>query len=155
VTRSRVVAIAERRSSLARLLIALFVLRVEVTVTEIIESKLTVFAAVITAAIGIEAWRAWRVSRAAHATGTTAPPLPDTIWNRILLPLERRGPVVLYALTAIYAVAFIALAVAGEPRDTLVDVALISREAITFFFLAVVIAGYLSVRGVSQEAPGT
>jgi hypothetical protein len=55
---SRIVAIAERRGSLVRLLIALFVARIVVTVTEIVESEVTLWSALITAAIGLEAWRA-------------------------------------------------------------------------------------------------
>jgi hypothetical protein len=41
------VALAERRGSLVKLLIALFVARIVVTITEIIESEVTVFSAVI------------------------------------------------------------------------------------------------------------
>lgn len=137
----------ERRSSLVRLLIALFVLRIVVTVTEVAESELTVWSAVVTAAIGIEAWRAWRVRRVAQAQSAESAPLPDSVWNRILTPLEGRGPVVLYALAAVYAAAFLALLVAGESRDTLLTVAQVSRELITLFFLGVLVAGYLSVRG--------
>jgi hypothetical protein len=147
------VALAERRGSLVRLLIALFIARIVVTITEIVESELTVFSAVITAAIGIEAWRAWRVSRVAQREGGRTVELPDTAWNRILLPLERRGPVILYALTAAYAIAFIAVSVAGESRDTLLDAAVISREAITFLFLGVLVAGYLSVRPTLRDEP--
>src|SRR5918998_1716301 len=87
------VALAERRGSLVRLLIALFAARIAVTITEIAESDVTLFSAFITAAIGIEAWRAWLVSRVARGGGGPAVvELPDTVWNRILLPLERRGP---------------------------------------------------------------
>jgi hypothetical protein len=72
--------------------------------------------------------------------------LPDTVWNRVLLPLERRGPPFLYALTAAYALAYaIALAI-GESGDTLLLAAQICREAITFVFVGVLVAGYLSVR---------
>src|SRR5918997_5336088 len=92
----KTVALAKRRASLVRLLIALFVARIVVTITEIVESEVTLFSAVITAAIGIEAWRAWRVSRVARREGGPAVELPDTAWNRILLPLERRGPLFLY-----------------------------------------------------------
>jgi hypothetical protein len=147
---SRTVAIAERRGSLVRLLIALFVARMIVTVTEIIESEITWFSAVVTAAIGLEAWRAWRVSRVARRAGDkSAVALPDSVWNRMLLPLERRGPVALYVLTALYAVAFGALLVASESRETLLAVAQISREVITFGFLAVLFAGYRAVRPTS------
>jgi hypothetical protein len=53
---------------------------------------------------------------------------------------------VLYVLTGLYAVGFIALLAAGEPRDTLVDGAQVSREVVTLVFLAVLLAGYLSLR---------
>lgn len=146
----KTVALAKRRASLVRLLIALFVARIVVTITEIVESEVTIFSAVVTAAIGVEAWRAWRVSRVA---GGAAVALPDTFWNRGLLPLERRGPVVLYVLSAVYAVAFVALLAAGESRDALLDAAVISREVITFVFLAVLVAGYLSVRPTLRDEP--
>src|SRR5919112_1957380 len=117
---SRTVAIVERRGSLVRLLIALFIARMIVTVTEIIESEVTWFSAVVTVAIGLEAWRAWRVSRVARRTGDKGiVALPDTVWNRMLEPLERRGPLVLYVLTALYAGAFGALLLANESRGTL------------------------------------
>jgi hypothetical protein len=148
---SKTVAIAERRASLVRLLIALFVARIVVTVTEIIESELTLWSAFITAAIGLEAWRAWRVSRVAPPGGGAAMDLPDTVWNRILLPLEHRGPVVLYVLTAIYAAAYTVGLAAGEPREDLLLAAQISREIITFAFLGVLLAGYLSVRPTLRD----
>jgi hypothetical protein len=143
---SRTVAIVERRSSLVRLLIALFVARIVVTITEIIESEVTVFSAVVTVAIGLEAWRAWRVRRVARLQHARTVELPDTVWNRMLIPLERRGPPFLYALTAAYAVAYTAVLIAGESRDTLLVAAQISREVVTLLFLAVLFAGYLSVR---------
>jgi hypothetical protein len=151
---SRTLALAERRRSLVRLLIALFVARVVVTVTEIVESEVTLFSAIITAAIGLEAWRAWRVSRLASRDGGGEVELPDTVWNRLLLPLERRGPALLYILTAAYATAFVALLAAGESRDTLLDAAVISREIVTFFFLGVLVAGYLSVRPTMRDKHG-
>jgi hypothetical protein len=147
------VAIAERRGSLVKLLIALFVARIVVTITEIIESEVSVFSAVITAAIGIEAWRAWRVSRVARREGGPAVELPDTVWNRILLPIERRGPLFLYVLTAAYGVAYVVVRISGESRDTLLDAAVISREVITVAFLAVLVAGYLSVRPTLRDEP--
>ena len=151
--RSRTVALAERRSSLVRLLIALFVARIVVTITEIIESEVTFFSALVTAAIGIEAWRAWRVSRVIRREGAPPVELPDTVWNRILLPLERYGPPVLYVLTAVYAIAYVAGLAVGEPRDTVVLVAQITREVVTFFFLGVLLAGYLSVRATFKKKP--
>jgi hypothetical protein len=150
---SRTVAVAERRSSLVRLLIALFVARIVVTITEVIESEVTFFSAVVTAAIGIEAWRAWRVSRAVRGEPVQAIELPNTVWNRVLLPLERRGPPVLYALTAAYAIAYVAVLAVGESRETLLLAAQIGREVITFAFLAVLLAGYLSVRSTLKTEP--
>jgi hypothetical protein len=149
----KTVALARRRASLVRLLIALFVARIVVTITEIVESELTVFSAVVTAAIGIEAWRAWRVSRVAKRKGDASVTLPDTVWNRLLLPLERRGPLALYVLTVAYAIAFVVVLAAGESRDALLDAAVISREIITLVFLAVLVAGYLSVRPTFRENP--
>jgi hypothetical protein len=147
------VAVAERRGSLVRLLVALFVARIVVTVTEVIESEVTPFSALITAAIGLEAWRAWRVSHAVRREGGPVVELPDTVWNRILLPLERRGPVLLYALTALYILAYVVVAAAGESRETLLLAAQISREVITFVFLGVLLAGYLSVRPTLRGEP--
>jgi hypothetical protein len=149
----KTVALARRRASLVRLLIALFVARIVVTITEITESEISVFSAFVTAAIGVEAWRAWRVSRVAARESEAAVALPDTVWNRLLLPLERRGPVVLYALSAAYAIAFVAVLAAGESRDALLDAAVITREVITFAFLGVLLAGYLSVRPTLREEP--
>jgi hypothetical protein len=136
-----------------RLLVALFVARIVVTVTEVIESEVTPFSAVITAAIGLEAWRAWRVSRVVRREGGPVVELPDTVWNRVLLPLERRGPVWLYALTALYIVAYVGVAAAGGSQETLLLTAQISREVITFVFLGVLFAGYLSVRPTLHDEP--
>jgi hypothetical protein len=133
------VALAKRRASLVRLLIALFVARIVVTITEIVESEVTLFSAVVTAAIGIEAWRAWRVSRVARQEGGAIVTLP--------------GPLVLYVLATAYAIAFVAVLAAGESRDTLLDAAVISREVITFVFLGVLVAGYLSVRPTLRDEP--
>lgn len=147
-SRSRTRDLAERRQSLVALLIALFVARIVVTATEIAESRLTWWSLLITLAIGIEAWRAWAVarSRRAHPDAPPPPPLPDTRWDRMLRPIERRGPIVLYVLAALYLVAFLALAAAGESQETLLDVSLVAREAITLFFFFVVIAGVRSVK---------
>jgi hypothetical protein len=150
---SRAIALAERRSSLVRLLIALFVARIVVTITEVIESELTFFSAVVTAAIGIEAWRAWRVARTVRAEPARAVELPDNVWNRVLLPLERRGPPVLYVLTAAYAVAYVVVLAVGESHETLLLAAQIGREVITLVFLGVLIAGYLSVRSTLKAEP--
>ncbi|HEU4658507.1 MAG TPA: hypothetical protein VFR97_13325 [Capillimicrobium sp.] len=146
--RSRTRDLAERRRTLVKLLIALFVARIVVTITEIAESGVTWWSLLVTAAIGIEAWRAWNVSRAAraHPDAPPPPPLPDTAWDRMLRPLERFGPASLYAFAVLYALAYLALLAAGASRDTLVDVAVAAREVITLFFLFVLIAGYRSVR---------
>lgn len=143
----------ERRRSLVRLLIALFVARIVVTITEVIESEVTFLAAVVTAAIGIEAWRAWRVSRVVRDEPAGAVELPDSFWNRVLLPLEHRGPPVLYALTAAYAIAYVAVLAVGGSRETLLLGAQIAREVITFVFLGVLLAGYLSVRSTLRAEP--
>jgi hypothetical protein len=154
--RSRTRQLAERRPSLVRLLIALFVARIAVTVTEVAESQVTWWSALITLAIGLEAWRAWSVRRDARRAGGPAPappPLPDTVWDRMLRPVERLAPPALYGLGAIYLVVWAGLAIAGEPRDTLLDIAVIAREVITFFFLFVILAAYRSLRDVAPSAP--
>jgi hypothetical protein len=145
--------VAERRRSLVRLLLALFVARIVVTITEIIESEVTLFSAVVTAAIGIEAWRAWRVSRVVRDEPGRPVELPDNVWNRVLLPLERKGPPVAYALTAAYAIGYVAVLAIGESRETLLLAAQIGREVITFVFLGVLLAGYLSVRSTLKAEP--
>jgi hypothetical protein len=144
--RSRTRDLAERRLSLVRLLIALFVARMVVTVVEVTEQRLSLWSAVITVAIGIEAWRAWSVSRVAKREHRKPVPLPDTAWDRFLRPLERTGPAVIYGLTAVFVLAAVVILVLGNPRDTLLDVAIICREITTFFFLGVILAAYMSVR---------
>jgi hypothetical protein len=146
-SRSRTVRIVQRRLSLVRLIIALFVARIVVTVAEIAESRLTVFSAVISVAIGLEAWRAWRVAHAARQPGAEEPPAPpDSVWDRILAPIERRGPVVLYVLTAAFVVAYAAVLATGADADTLLDITVIARELTTFAIIGVLLAGYLSTR---------
>jgi len=144
--RSRTRDLVERRLSLVRLMIAIFVARIAVTVLEVSESNVSVWSAMITLAIAIEAWRAWSVMRVARRGDLSPAPVPDSGWDRFLRPLERSGPVVIYALTAAFVVAALVLVALGNPRDTLLDVALIGREVTTFFFLAVVLAGYMSTR---------
>ena len=144
--RSRTRDLAERRLSLVKLLIAIFVARMVVTVIEVTEERVSVFSALITAAIAIEAWRAWAVSRVAKRGHLQAAPIPDSGWDRFLRPLERFGPAVIYALTAVFVVVAVALLVAGSSHDALLDAAVIGREITTFFFLGVVLAGYMSVR---------
>jgi hypothetical protein len=106
----------------------------------------------ITLAIGIEAWRAWTVLRAARRDpDAPAPaPLPDSAWDRMLRPVERYGPAVLIVLTIAYSAAVVVLAVDGTSREHLLDAGVIGREATTFFFLFIVVAGYASLRGVPR-----
>jgi hypothetical protein len=142
--------LAERRPSLVRLLIALFVARVAVTVVEVTETRVTWWSLLVTAAIGIEAWRAWSVSRVPEAGRADPAPLPDSKWDRFLRPLERSGPAVLYFLTAIFVAATLALVILGSSHDTLLDIAIIGREITTLIFFAVIVAAYLSVRRVER-----
>src|SRR5690242_19851621 len=139
--RSRTRDLVERRLSLVRLVIAIFVARIAVTVVEVTESNVSFWSALITLAIGIEAWRAWSVMRIAKRGELAPAEIPDSGWDRFLRPLERTGPAVIYALTAVFVVAVLVLVALGNPRDTLLDVAVIGREITTFFFLAVVLAG--------------
>lgn len=148
--RSRTRDLAQRRPSLVRLLIALFVARVAVTVVEVTETRLTWWSLLVTAAIGIEAWRAWTVSRVAKVEHLDAAPLPDSKWDRFLRPLERSGPAVLYSLTVVFLAATLLLVILGSSRDTLLDIAIIGREITTLFFLAVIVAAYLSVPRVAR-----
>ena len=127
-------------------MIAIFVARIAVTVVEVSESNVSWWSALITLAIGIEAWRAWSVMRVAKRGDLVQAPVPDSGWDRFLRPLERRGPAVIYALTAAFVVAALVLVALGNPRDTLLDIAVIGREVTTFFFLAVIFAGYMSTR---------
>jgi hypothetical protein len=149
-SRSRTVRIVQQRLSIVRLIIALFVARIVITVAEIAESRLTLFSVLISAAIGIEAWRAWRVARAAHETGTVERPIPDSVWDRVLRPLERVGPVVLYALTVVFVIVYVVLATGGGSQDTLLDITVIAREVTTFGILGVLLAAYLSIRGATK-----
>ncbi len=144
--RSRTRDLVEKRISLVRLLIAIFVARIAVTVLEVGESNVSLWGALITLAIAIEAWRAWTVARVARRGDVAAAPIADSGWDRLLRPLERSGPAIIYALTAVFVVAVLVLLVLGESHDTLLDVALIAREVTTFLFLAVIFAGYMSVR---------
>jgi len=119
---------------------------VVVTVVEVTEQRVSVFSAFITLAIAVEAWRAWAVSRVAKRDHLQAEPIPDSGWDRFLRPLERYGPAVIYALTAAFVVAAVVILAIGDPHDRLLDVAVIGREITTFFFLAVVLAAYMSLR---------
>jgi hypothetical protein len=129
-----------------RLLIALFVARMVVTAVEVSEQRLTFWSLFITAAIGLEAWRAWTVSRVVKRGDLEPAPLAATSWDRFLRPIERAGPSVLYSLTGVFLVAAAVLLILGNPHDALLDVALVCREVTTLFFLTVIVAGYMSVR---------
>lgn len=131
---------------MVKLLIAIFVARMVVTVVELTEERLTLFSVLITAAIAIEAWRAWAVSRVSKREHLQAAPIPDSGWDRFLRPLERYGPAVIYALTAVFVVVAIVVLLLGDSHDVLLDVAVIGREITTFFFVAVILAAYMSVR---------
>jgi len=134
-----------------RLLIALFVARMVVTVVEVTEQRLTWWTTLVTLAIGVEAWRAWSVARVARRGGAAPPPLPDTAWDRLLTPLERRGPAIIYVLTVVFVVAALVILVLGNPHDVLLDVAIVAREITTFVFLGVLLAGYMSVRAAERD----
>jgi hypothetical protein len=133
-----------------KLLIALFVARMVVTVLEVTEQRLSFWSALITAAIAIEAWRAWSVSQVAKREHREPTPLPDTAWDRFLRPIEQVGPAVVYGLTAVFIAAAIVLLVLGNPHDALLDIAIVCREITTFVFLGVILAGYMSVRQESR-----
>lgn len=150
--RSRTADLVERRLSLVRLVFAIFVARIAVTVVEVSESNVSLFSALITLGIAFEAWRAWTVARVARREHLAPAPVPDTAWDRFLRPLERIGPAVIYALTAVFVVAALVLVALGNSRDTLLDVAVIGREVTTVLFLVVIGAGYMSVREASRPA---
>jgi hypothetical protein len=152
--RSRTADLVARRLSLVRLVFAIFVARIAVTVVEVSESNVSLFSALITLGIAIEAWRAWTVARVARREHLTPVPVPDSGWDRFLRPLERVGPALIYALTAVFVVAALVLVALGNPRDTLLDIAVIGREVTTFLFLAVILAGYMSVREAGQTGGG-
>ena len=153
-TRSRTVRLVEQRLSIVRLLIALFVARIVVTVAEIAESRLTVWSALISVAIGIEAWRAWRVRHAAKRAGLAPPPPPaDSVWNRILVPVERFGPAVLYVVTGLFVIATVAMVVDDQAQDRLLDLTLVVREVTTFLFVAIFVVAALAVRAGRTAPP--
>lgn len=151
--RSRTRDLVEKRLSLVRLLIAIFVARIAVTVVEVSESNVSWWSALITLAIAIEAWRAWTVARVAKREHLAPAEVPDSGWDRFLRPLERVGPAVVYGLTAVFVVAVLVVVALGNSRDTLLDVAVIGREITTFVFLGIVFAGYMSVRQPRSGSP--
>ena len=113
---------------------------------EVTEQRVSVFSAFITLAIAVEAWRAWAVSRVAKRDHAPAEPIPDSAWDRFLRPLERVGPTMVYALTALFVLAAAVLLITGDPHDRLLEVAVIGREITTVFFVGVIFAAYMSVR---------
>ena len=146
--RSRTRDLAERRPTLVKLLIAIFVARMVVTVLEMTEQRLTFWSILITAAIGVEAWRAWSVARVGNRDPREGAPAaaPETGWERFLRPLERTGPAVIYGLTAVFVVAALVLLVLGDPHDRLLEIAVVGRELTTVVFVAVILAAYMSMR---------
>jgi hypothetical protein len=144
--RSRTRDLAERRLSLVKLLVAIFVARMVVTVVELTEQRLSFWSILITVAIAVEAWRAWSMARVAKREHAEPEPLPDSAWDRFLRPLERVGPTVVYGLTALFVVAALVLLVLGDPHDRLLDIATVCREITTFVFVGVILAAYMSVR---------
>jgi hypothetical protein len=148
--RSRTRDVVERRVSLAPVLLALFAWRIVVTVVEVAASRISWWSLLVTAAIGVEAWRAWSVARAVRAkTGgslaaerPTGPPV--NAWDRVLRPIERVGPPVLVAGTVVYTAAIVVFAVAGGDHDVLLAVTAVVRELLTFGFLGLLLAAYRS-----------
>lgn len=133
-----------------KLLVAIFVARMVVTVVELTEQRLTFWSILITAAIAVEAWRAWSVARVARREHLEQPSLPDTAWDRFLRPLERVGPTVIYGLTAVFVIASAVLLALGDPHDALLDIAIACREITTIVFVGVILAAYMSVRQASS-----
>lgn len=148
--RSRTRDLAERRLSLVKLLVAIFVARMVVTVVEVTEQRLSFFSILVTAAIAVEAWRAWSVARVARQEHAEPAPLPDTAWDRFLRPFERVGPAIVYGLTAAFVVVAVVLLALGNPHDALLDIAIACREITTVVFVGVIFAAYMSVRNTSQ-----
>ncbi len=135
-----------------KLLVAIFVARMVVTVVEVTEQRLSFLSILVTGAIAVEAWRAWSMARVARRDHVEQAPLPDTPWDRFLRPLERVGPAVVYGLTALFVVAAVVLLVLGDPHDKLLDVAVVCREITTVVFVGVILAAYMSVRAADQTA---
>jgi hypothetical protein len=155
--RSRTRDVAERRVSLAPVLLALFAWRIAVTVVEVAASRVSWWSILVTAAIGVEAWRAWSVARIVRSSGgtlaaarPTGPPVNP--WDRVLRPIERVGPVVLVAGTVVYAIAMVVFAASGGDHDVLLGVTAGVRELLTFGFLGLLVAAYQSTRGVAPPA---
>jgi hypothetical protein len=153
VRHSRFASLAARRPSLVRLLIALLVSRIVVTIGEALEERITVWSLLITLAVGIEAWRAWVVHQQGKRAGITATPPPASVWDRILTPAERFGPAFLYALTVVFVVAYVVLEVDGGSKDTLLDVVVLVREFLTLLVIAILVVGTLAARDAERARP--
>lgn len=143
---SRIVRLAERRRALVKLLIALVVARIVTTVGEIVEERLTFFSVLITAALALEAWRAYAVTHRAGAHEVDRPSGVPELPERILSVAERVGPALLYAFTAVFAVIFAVFELADLSQDTLLDISVIARDVTTVVFVAILLLGYLSLR---------
>jgi hypothetical protein len=133
-----------------KLLVAIFVARMVVTVVEVTEQRLSFWSILITAAIAIEAWRAWSVARVARQEHREPSSLPDNAWDRFLRPLERVGPAIIYGMTALFVLVSLVLLALGNSHDALLDVAIACREITTVVFVGVILAGYMSVRQTSR-----
>ena len=143
--RSRTVSLAERRSSLVRLLIALLIARIVVTLAELTEESLSVISLVVTAALAIEAWRAYAVSQHAGVREVETSGEQGKI-DSVLRAFERFGPPLLYVLTIGFVAAYVALELGDRSQETLLDVTVIVREVTTLVFLAVIVLGYAWLR---------
>src|SRR5918997_3236095 len=137
-------SLVARRGSLMKLLFALVVARIVVTIGEAVESPVSWWSLAIPLALVIEVWRGRAVLRAGRSAAgperANGPP-PDSIWEKILRPAERFGPPLLYLLTAAFIVAFVALLVAGEPREDLVELSALVREFLSLVVIAVLVVG--------------
>lgn len=131
-----------RRASLMRLLFALVVARIVVTIAEAVESRVSWWSLAITLALVIEIWRGRAVLRAGRSAAAAEVPVRDTPWERVLRPFERFGPPALYFLTATFIVAFLGLLVAGEPREDLVELSALVRELLSLIVIIVLVVGY-------------
>jgi hypothetical protein len=152
-SRSRTVRLATRRRSLVKLLVALLIARIAVTIGEAIESRLTWWSLLVTAVIALEAWRAWGVARAGTAAEAADPnvqPVPSRAEHALGF-LERIGPPVLYVFTIAFAAVFIGFTVTDTDRDALLDIAVIAREALTLLFLVILVLGYRALHIAQRE----
>jgi ABC-type polysaccharide/polyol phosphate export permease len=153
---SRFVSLAERRRSLVRLLVALLVVRIVVTIAELLEASVSVVGLIVTVLLGIECWRAWSVAKVGANSGAAAEaPARTSRADRILMPAERWGPAALYVFGALFAIAYVVLLVSGEPRLDLVYAAEIAREILLFVVIAVLLLGRSSIKAEDARASRT